>query len=340
MNDELLRLLTLLGVEGLESRDAWRRLVMVLNDGSVPARPGVPPVGFKLLLLDERGAPEWFARCSWTTRAEMLRETAVLETLTHDALCRRHIPEVRTAHTERIFVQLTRHLGVQAYSGAIQSLAPPAWTRDVLEIASLTRRMMAQAEQLLPALRTQRTVDDRQRAIAADLARVEAAGLGAIPLQALREALESVRGVPFLLQHGDLWPGNVLRQHDRWWIIDFAECGAVWVPLYDVLHMLHMAPKQARQLWYATAPAGRPDAWTTARRAIAHRLAAEQGLSPCQLGACLVFYLVHLCAYRLRPGVPRQWSAPLLQVLDRVGGALASGVALDALVPAPDAQLP
>ena len=339
MNEELLRLLTLLGVEGLARPDAWQRVVMVLNDGRVPARDGVPPVGFKLLLLDDAGRPEWFARCSWTTRAEMLRETTVLETLTHDALCRQHIPEVRTAHTDRIFVQLTRHLGVQSYSGALQALGPAAWSRDVEEIVTLTRAMMERAAGLLPALRTQRSVEDRQRAIAADLARVEGAGLDTTALMALREALETVRDLPFHLQHGDLWPGNVLRQHDRWWIIDFAECGVVWVPLYDTLHMLHMAPKAAQQLWYA-APDAPADAWTTARRTLAHRTAAARGLDARQLGACLVFYLMHLCAYRLRPGVPRQWSAPLLQVLERVGAALAAGLPLEALIPAPDAQRP
>ncbi len=333
MNAELNGLLRLLGVTRLDGPAAWRRVAMVLNHGCVPARPGAVPWGFKLLILGERGHPEWFARCSWTHRSEMLRETELLETLTSDALGRVHVPELRTGYTERLFVQLTRHLGSRAYGAQLTRIRAERWTSDVGEIIAVAEALMERATVLMPALRTQRTVDERQAVLARDMTRLAAAGVSAATLDVVTGALERVRDLPFRLQHGDLWPSNVIRNDGRWWIIDFAECGFVWVPLYDAFHMLHHASPSAVQDWYAVDARTVPDRWTRSRWSLVADLAARHRFTAAEVGTCLVHYLVHLAAYRLRPGVPLMWSADLLRTIERVATWLASGRTVAELLP-------
>ena len=333
MNDELRALLTLLGVEGLESPDAWKRVLMVLNHGCVPARHGMPDWGFKLLILDDQGRPEWFGRCSWTSRVEMERETTVLEALTADPYGRERIPEVRTGHTPRLFLQISRHLGVRAYGGALPRRSPRQWSDDVAGIVDVSEALMARATVLLPELRTHSTADARQSSVRADLARITAAGVSSEALSGVAAALDRVRDLPFTLQHGDLWPANVLRRDGRWWLIDFAECGFVWVPLYDVFHMLHNAPPAARHAWYGSEHERVMDEWSRTRWSLLRRFAGALGLSRRDVGTCLVFYLVHLAAYRLRPGVPLMWSTRLLESIERVGRQLAAGAEVEHLLP-------
>ena len=337
MNHELRSLLTLLGVEGLDEEAAWQRVLLVLNHGCVPAQEGNPPWGFKLLLLDQRGEPEWFVRCSWATQEAMLLETSVLEALTHDEVGRRHVPEVRTAHTERIFLHLARHLGVPSYGANLHSVTESRWVGDLTEVIGVSETLMQRATTLLPSLRTQRTTADRQRAALHDLAIVSEGG-GASPgaIAAIAAVLERVSSLPFMLQHGDLWPANILRGEHGWWLIDFAECGMVWVPCYDLLHMLHSAPPTVSRHWYAREGREHADSWCRARWSVLRDVSERHSLSAADVGTCLVYYLVHLTAYRLRPGVPKRWSVQLLESIERVGAFLASGGRIDDLVPFSD----
>lgn len=333
MNNELNGLLRLLGVDGVDDRNAWRCMSMVLNHGCVPSRQGLPSWGFKLLILDRRGRPEWFARCSWSSRSEMLRETELLDALTLDPFAHEHVPEHRTGYTERIFVQLNRHLGARAYSAQLPRINVARWASDVGGIIDVAEALMERATALVPALRAHASAADRKSSVGADLARIAHAGVSSRAIESLALSLKPIGELPFVLQHGDLWPSNVIRSADRWWVIDYSECGFVWVPLYDVFHLLHNGPPSATQLWYAQAWGKLPDAWSRARWALVRRCAERHGLSARDVGTCLVHYLVHLAAYRLRPGVPLMWSTALLATIEQVGSFLADGGTTATLIP-------
>ena len=97
MSPELRACLEAVGVADVQRADFWRRVVMVVNHGRVP-RPGdEEPMGFKLLILDATGRPEWFARCSWASPDAMRQESALVAVLCGDAIAGQFVPESRTA---------------------------------------------------------------------------------------------------------------------------------------------------------------------------------------------------------------------------------------------------
>lgn len=319
MNQELRECLSGLGWDGVDDAAMWKRVVVVLNYGRVPRRLSETDRGFKLLLLTRHGTPEWFGRCGWAERPAMDRETELLDTLRADPFGAAHIPESRHARTAQLCLQISRYLGEVSYSTFIDRRAPLDWMRDVREILHVSERLMRIARAHVPRLREPPSESTRRTLLDADLATLEAAGMPSSLLQQLRAAAAPSLELEPELQHGDLWPANVLRADHKWWLIDFAECGVVWSPLYDLLHLVATAPPAAGKAWYAISEPGTDDIWLTARRTLLSEAARRRRLSATQLAGCLIYYLVHLTAYRLRPGVEYDISANLRADLVRIG---------------------
>ncbi len=338
MNDELRALLADVGLPDVGHEDAWDRVVVVRNYGRVPPMPGVPPEssikGFKLLLLDRRRRPAWFGRCGWAGDAAMVRESALLGTLAGDAAARRNLPEVRSATGPRLHLQVSRYLGTRSFARIQRRQRIGAWVRCVSEIIAVARQVADRATEVVPDLAAMARPEVRRASLETDLRRLEERGIAPATLRVLRSPLELAMALPPRLQHGDLWPSNVLRKSGTWWLIDFAEFGAVWTPMYDVFHMLKLAPDRAgSDAWYASLGASRREPWTRARGAVLTPVAAREGLAPVQAGAAFVRYLVHLAAYRLRPGVPRKYSDALVSEIQRVAEFLGGEGTLETLLP-------
>lgn len=321
MNAELIACLRGIGFPGTDAPDLWSRVIVFANYGMVPSQAEHPNGGFKLVLLDEAGHPCWFARCGWTTPVEMEQEAALLAALCHHPFAALHVPESRVAVGPRLFLQASRHLGDSAYITMLRTRSAGQWEREVEEIVALSKRIMTAAREIHPPLANAPTAAARRTQLDHDLALLAANGVSAAAVASLRGALVGVEALPAELQHGDLWPSNVLRAHDRWWFIDFTECGMVWSPLYDILHMLTYAPGTTTTDWYAVSRT--TDTWGAARLRMYRRAMATQGFDAKAGGQALAYYLTHLTAYRLRPGVARHVSAPLRRELERVGAFLA-----------------
>lgn len=324
MNRAVRSALSKIGWEGATAPDMWRRAIMVLNYGRVPRRLSETDRGFKMLLLDRQGRAEWFVRCSWAAPEAMQREVELLDVLRKDPFGAEHVPESRSASGDPLFVQASRFLGEVSYSGFIEHRGPTDWMQDVREVSAVSSRLMAIAGRNLERLGTPPSRSQRAEWLDADFATLAGAGLPPSLVDGLRRATEPSLDLPAELQHGDLWPANVLRAQGRWWLIDFAECGVVWSPLYDVMHLVATAPPAAGKLWYALAAAHPVDRWLEARWTLLREAAIARGLTETQLASCLLYYLVHLTAYRLRPGVEFALSGNLREELERVGKLLAS----------------
>jgi Ser/Thr protein kinase RdoA (MazF antagonist) len=129
--------------------------------------------------------------------------------------------------------------------------------------------------------------------------------------------------MPRELQHGDLWPDNVLRHAGGWQLIDFAEFGDVNVPLYDLWHMIRYRPRGriARMRPFA-------NRWDAVRRQLISSEMRRLQLSPAEIGATRLFYLVHMAAYRTRHGVAFQFAEEYTSAVAAAGEQFARGATL------------
>src|SRR5205085_9630516 len=123
----------------------------------------------------------------------------------------------------------------------------------------------------------------------APLAHLEAAGVSSERRAALRRAL--VRGgcLPGRLQHGDLWPGNILRHEDSWWLLDYELFAQIRVPLYDAFHLLRTSDRIRRPragTWVASLLDETSE--TAVTRNILGRAARRHGLAPEKVAAAFV----------------------------------------------------
>src|SRR5439155_45094 len=138
--------------------------------------------------------------------------------------------------------------------------------------------------------------------------------------------LSGVAPLPRLLQHGDLWPANILWHQGSWRLLDFESFGRVQVPLYDVHHFVRTCGSLRRPRSEATGGwldrlASRDREAALCRETI-RREAGELGLNAAQALGVLLYYLVDITAqFRLR-GVPRSFWGPLALEVQRAADTL------------------
>lgn len=325
-HSKLVDVLVSLGVSELESAEAWRRVVLVRNMSAAPAQYGTVPWGFKFIVLDTSGNPAWFGRCGWATTERMRVECELLDWLGRDSFARCHVPEARYTFVGTDAVQISRHLGNAAYSLKMSGRSPQRWVLDVSQILataeSILGRVQEAPEGSLSVIRSVPRIEQ----VAADCEvlrrnKVQATRIGRIE----SILLETAGDVPFLLQHGDLWPANILEAQGRWWLIDFSECGLVWTPGYDLFMLLANSPGGFSTQWIGSQSMDAYNEWDQARLRIVHEFASRHGWTSHQVGIMLLHFLLRLTAYRMRPGVSAELSAYWRDELLRIESLLAAG---------------
>jgi hypothetical protein len=306
--------------------DIWDRAILIRNYGSVPEPAGVPVDsanrGFRLVLLGDDGKATHFARCDTAANPQFKRECAILVGLQSVQALAGSIPRIRTAAAGALRVQVMPFVSSPSFTGLISPFGPQRWLRHTREILDLTRQVGIEVDRLLAkekALSSKVSVQDE---VGRDLPRLEAFGIPAASLHAIVDALREMRPLPRELQHGDMWPDNVLRRPGGWQLIDFAEFGDVNVPLYDMWHMIRYRPRNR----VARLPVLR-NGWDSVARQLIASEAARLGLSPEEVGATRLFSLVHMASYRLRHGVPFEFAEPYTRAVATAGEQIATGAA-------------
>jgi Ser/Thr protein kinase RdoA (MazF antagonist) len=324
MTNALFSALRDLGIDEVHGRDAWRRLVVVRNFTEVPPRSSLTPMGFKFVVHDGHGAPRWFGRCGWDTSAAMRAECALLAALGRDPVTAQHVPESRAAEVGDTMVHVSRHLGPVAYDRHLSTRTAHEWAAETDEILRLSERMMVHVTNAAPPVFTYDPHERREAQLEQDLLLLQQSGLDAHLVQWFRTNLSpSLRQLPAVLQHGDLWPANVLRAENRWWLIDFSECGIMWIPGYDLFLLLVNGPAGFDTSWIAPAPVASRDQWNLARWSTIAAFARRHAFSSHTMGELLLHFLIRLTAHRMRPGLSRELSRHWREELTRIGTFLA-----------------
>ncbi|GAB1342525.1 phosphotransferase [Gemmatimonas sp.] len=334
MSNTLFTALHEMGLGELRGDDAWRRLVMVRNYSEVPPRSSSTPLGFKFIVNNARGEPKWFGRCGWDTPAAMRNECNLLHALTADSETARHVPEVRSVHLAETSVQVSRHLGVPAYDQQLRTRTPAQWAAECTEVLQLSERVLARTQATSPALFDKDPAQARLRQVERDLAVLGQRGVDSAMLERLQATLVgTVQELPLVLQHGDLWPANVIRANGRWWLIDFSECGLMWTPGYDLFLMLINSPAGFDTSFLAPTGNSQQDSLSASRRQVVAQFAGRHGYSPRTMGLMLVHFLVRITAHRMRPGLSASLSEHWRAELRRLDEFLGNGGSLERVLP-------
>lgn len=321
--------------------DLWQRVVIVHNRGAIP-RPARYDRdkewhGFHLLIMDRRGTPTHLAKCRSADDPPLQRECLVLGTLGMDPVLQRIIPYNRSANSEVFRLQLSRWLPGATLERMAPRMAAGVWSAAVQSILDKASLVSDRAAALLPELLGPQPTITVMAEAADDIATLRREGVALGTLDPITAALADAPPLPRQLQHGDLWPGNIIGWDGDWWLLDFEVFGRVQVPLHDVFHLIRANPSRDAQTTRALSagPGGHRPGWSEPSRALLGGFAARLNLSPAAVGGAYLYYLVEFTARLHAQRAPYGFRAPYLDELRLVAADLETGLSLEALVPLP-----
>ncbi|MDQ3996809.1 MAG: aminoglycoside phosphotransferase family protein [Gemmatimonadota bacterium] len=304
-------------------RPADLDVVVVHNTGPIPpvrsrsgSQSGLP--GFNVVVA-ERGRPIYFCKCRPAGDPALAHEGAIGDVLSREPSTARHVAASRLERGDVIDVLVVQHLPGRPYHELLLKQRDAEWLASVESLMALVERMAVCVGTAIPGLRgpeSLRVGDEGRWALSA----LEAEqGLARHRVEELAAALEAGGTMTARLQHGDLWPPNVLVDGRSWYVLDLELFGRVRVPLYDLLHMLHVCSgvrrsrAADRRPWVERLMDGDPE--EAGARDLIRRTAQRQGLSSSAAFAALAYYVVDAAArVRARGAWSADWREYLAQV--------------------------
>jgi len=334
VNRELRALLAEAGL----ATGAWSDIILVHNVAALPP-PETPRGdyiwnrGFNLLVLDAHGRVAHYCKCRRPDDEALANETRVREVLARDPALAAIVPSTRGVASDAVQIQVSRHVPGDSFSRMVAVLSTRRWERAVGEILAAVARVTTRAAELMPHLAAPAGGVTLADEAAWALEHLGNAGVPPETVARLARVLEEAGRAPSSPQHGDLWPGNIVRHDDSWWLLDFEMFGRIRIPLYDAFHLVrtswHLRPGGALPLLALlrdreAGPACRSVLGAAARRA---------GLTRRQVGGAFVAYLVDIAARLHRRGMPSAYWMPYVTGLQRLDNDLAAPTPLEDLVP-------
>jgi hypothetical protein len=160
---------------------------------------------------------------------------------------------------------------------------------------------------------------------------LQSAGMRPDLLKTLEDFLRGAAPFRPLVQHGDLWPRNVIHDGVAWWLLDFEYVGDTLLPMYDAFQLLRtcvllrLSGGGAREEpnWYESMARG--DALARAVRDLIRHAAARIGIDGEQAMVRLVNYLVEVSARLLRRRVPLKFRRSFVLEVEKVATTLQRG---------------
>src|SRR5262245_51164971 len=202
-------------------RGFWERIVMVQNCAVLPAErldegDVMATRGFNALVLDRHGVPTHFCKCRPPTR-EWIRQTELCMRMSMEPELRHMMPHSCAVGSVDMHMAISTYVPGRVFEATVSWMRPGklgAALREILQAMEMISRHGASVG--AEVFRGQSHVDLAAEAEWAFdaippplLARDQAA--------VLREAIAAAGMVDRVLQHGDLWPRNILRHEDHWW---------------------------------------------------------------------------------------------------------------------------
>jgi hypothetical protein len=152
-------------------------------------------------------------------------------------------------------------------------------------------------------------------------------------LWTLEEFLRSAP--PFFpkIQHGDLWPRNIVHDGASWWLLDFEYVGETLVPLYDVFQLLRTCvllrrrgPALNESTWFDCMTSD--DTVSDAARDLVRNASQSLGINEEQAMGTLACYLVEVTGRLLRRRAPAVFCKSFITELEQMGEAIKAGTDL------------
>lgn len=347
MSTALIDLLAASGAPTPRGSIAWNRVLLVNNVGAVPGDQVAGDLeenrGFNLVILDDDGAPMLFCKCR-PTSAELRHRMAFTARLSRVPALADIVPLTWSAHTETIDAEVSRYVRGDLLERDISSMSSEGLSSVLAEIIDAAATVSRHAARIEPGLLQGPPDVELTRAAPWIGDALLDAGLDERAWRTLESALARAGRVPRALQHGDLWPRNVLFSNGGWHILDYEQYGSVQVPLYDALHLVRTAwdarPEQRNHggAWLDELTATSVEG--AVYRATLRRAAESAGLTPGQAAGALVYYVADVLGrmQRRRPRPP--YATPFLLEARRLAEWIDDGGQLENVFRESDADLP
>lgn len=323
MNPTLRRLTSALPVTApAELRREWSSIIVHQNMCAVPA----PELsigsaywqrGCLLLMLDDHGKTTHIAKLRPTGEPNTAYEGRILSLLWEVEEVRPHIPASHWAAVEGAQILLTAWVPGEPYLRRVRQLDAGTWARDMRDLIRITRMISGHASQRLAELHTSTGQLHLAREVRPLLTSIAAIGIGGNDIAVLTSFLDEAGAVPGSPQHGDLWPGNILRDGTRWRLVDFEMFGKVRSPLFDTLHLLRTSlvarSSKGGEAWLLHAEAGQQQATQALQLLVS--AGQEGGLGLTKITACFAHYLIVIAHRFSEASLPVEMARPILEDL-------------------------
>lgn len=192
---------------------------------------------------------------------------------------------------------------------------------EVLDVATLLGGLLAGSQPGVAPV-------ELESEAAPNLAAVARAGLDAASVERIAAVLRAAGPLAPALQHGDLWPPNVIRSRDAWLLLDFELFGRLAAPMVDAMQLVRASgeilwPTADGTSWIAglAMDADRPRFTRRLLDAARERIGLGRGAA---LG-CSAFALLEITGRFLLAGRAEADWRPALRALQDFSALLAGG---------------
>jgi hypothetical protein len=319
---------------------------MVDNRGMLPGpRPEESDVmtlrGFNALVLDRSGLPTHFCKCRPATK-EWVRQTELCARMSTEPALRQMIPFARAVGSADVQMAISTYVPGRVLESSVSWMRLAKLGGALHEILEAMETISQQGAIVDPgSYRGQAYIDlgaEAEWAFDAIPPPLLAPDQAAV----VRDAIAEAGIVRRVLQHGDLWPRNILRYDGNWWLVDLDTFGRTQAPLYDAFHLVRScwALRQGRlqrvtrwtqsPVWFPN----RVPSWIECLRSSAmkaveqHTLAwarVRHGLTRAEAVGALGFYLIDMAARMYRRQLRMQYVEPYLSDLCALAECLSEG---------------
>lgn len=308
----------------------WKRVLLVNNVGAIPNNAVAGEVeenrGFNLVFLDASGSPELFCKCR-PANSGFRERSSIAARLSRIPALSELMPRSWAVHTQVVDAEVTRYVD----GPLLEQYLPAMTTEEVIATLNVVIDAAATISQHAACVGSDLPVREPEISLADASAWMEGtlreAGLTASAWSTLFGALERGGRVPGALQHGDLWPRNVIAAAGRWQILDFEQYGSVQVPLYDALHLVRTAwdarttHRKPGRAWLDELVGGSAEG--AAYRVVLRNAAEHAGVTPRQAAGALVYYVVDVLARMQRRRALPPYATPFLVEAERLAEFIA-----------------
>jgi len=325
-------------------RGFWQRVIMIDNRVLLPAtrlEEGdlMKLHGFNALILDRNGVPTHFCKCRPPTK-DWIRQTEFCTRISMEPSLRHVLPPTRAVGSMDLHMAISEYVPGRAFEPRVRWMRTGKLDAAIQEILLLMETIALRGVIVDPEVFAGQTRIDLAAEAAWAFDTIPPSLFAPSQAAVVRNAISAAGSVRRVLQHGDLWPRNILRYDGHWWLLDFDTFGQIQVPLYDVFHMVRSCwvlrqgrgvtrwnlrrarLQSASPSWVKDlrSPSTMETSQTTLKWA-----RARQGLTNVEAIGALAFYLIDTVARMCRRQHPMQYVEPYLSDLGILAECLSAG---------------